>query len=184
VTAPARAFRRFVALDDSQIEGVGDDRHADGSEQGWADRFAGLLAAAQPGLLYANLAVRGPDVPAVMPAARLLRSRVAGLDAGLRDMAARHGSLVLDGGAVAGFADRRLWCENRLHFSPAGHRRLAAAMAGMLGVPAGNTLGDPGPLAAPPGRSRRLLDEVHWAAVYAGPWMGRLLAPLGAGALA
>jgi lysophospholipase L1-like esterase len=52
-------FSRYVALGDSQTEGVGDEPYQDGTPRGWADRFAELLAAANPGLLYANLAVRG-----------------------------------------------------------------------------------------------------------------------------
>lgn len=52
-------FERFVAIGDSQTEGVGDPTGPGGLERGWADRFAERLAAAQGGLLYANLAVRG-----------------------------------------------------------------------------------------------------------------------------
>lgn len=49
----------FVALGDSFTEGVGDP-YPDGETcQGWADRFAGFLAASSPDLRYANLAVRG-----------------------------------------------------------------------------------------------------------------------------
>ncbi|MFE9577732.1 SGNH/GDSL hydrolase family protein [Nocardia sp. NPDC006044] len=52
------AFARLVALGDSQTEGIGDpDGH--GGYRGWADRFATLLATADPALHYANLAVRG-----------------------------------------------------------------------------------------------------------------------------
>ena len=52
-------FRRFLAIGDSQTEGVGDAPNPDGSDRGWADRFATALARSNPGLLYANLAVRG-----------------------------------------------------------------------------------------------------------------------------
>lgn len=52
-------FRRFVAIGDSQTEGVGDAPHPDGSDRGWADRFATALAPNNPDLLYANLAIRG-----------------------------------------------------------------------------------------------------------------------------
>ena len=48
----------FVAIGDSFTEGVG-DVGPDGAMRGWADRFAGLLAAASPDLQYANLAIRG-----------------------------------------------------------------------------------------------------------------------------
>jgi lysophospholipase L1-like esterase len=49
----------FVALGDSFTEGLDDPRPDQGGYRGWADRFAELLAAQQPGLRYANLAVRG-----------------------------------------------------------------------------------------------------------------------------
>jgi lysophospholipase L1-like esterase len=48
----------FVAIGDSFTEGLNDLAPA-GGFRGWADRLAGMLAAAYPGLRYANLAVRG-----------------------------------------------------------------------------------------------------------------------------
>ncbi|RDI63489.1 SGNH/GDSL hydrolase family protein [Nocardia pseudobrasiliensis] len=52
------SFTRFVALGDSQTEGIGDPDGI-GGYLGWADRFATLLAAVDPRLGYANLAIRG-----------------------------------------------------------------------------------------------------------------------------
>lgn len=49
----------FVALGDSFTEGLDDPRADQEGYRGWADRFAERLAAATPGLCYANLAVRG-----------------------------------------------------------------------------------------------------------------------------
>lgn len=49
----------FAALGDSFTEGLDDPRADQSGYLGWADRFAQLLAARQPGLRYANLAVRG-----------------------------------------------------------------------------------------------------------------------------
>src|SRR5205807_2325156 len=49
----------FVALGDSFTEGLDDPRADQAGYLGWADRFAQLLAQRQPGLRYANLAVRG-----------------------------------------------------------------------------------------------------------------------------
>jgi lysophospholipase L1-like esterase len=57
-------FSRFVAIGDSQTEGVGDP-YPDGFARGWADRFAEGLAKRSPGLLYANLAVRGRKIAEV-----------------------------------------------------------------------------------------------------------------------
>jgi lysophospholipase L1-like esterase len=48
----------FVAIGDSFTEGL-DDPYPDGSFRGWADRLAEMLAARDPGLRYANLAIRG-----------------------------------------------------------------------------------------------------------------------------
>jgi lysophospholipase L1-like esterase len=55
----AGAFRRFVALGDSTTEGLEDPGIATSRYRGWADRLAEQLAALEPDLLYANLAVRG-----------------------------------------------------------------------------------------------------------------------------
>jgi lysophospholipase L1-like esterase len=48
----------FIALGDSFTEGLADARQ-EGGYRGWADRFAEHLAARNPGLRYANLALRG-----------------------------------------------------------------------------------------------------------------------------
>lgn len=58
-------FSRFVALGDSQTEGLWDGDDASGIV-GFADRLAATLDALQPGLLYANLAVRGKQVVDVL----------------------------------------------------------------------------------------------------------------------
>jgi lysophospholipase L1-like esterase len=52
-------IRSFVALGDSFTEGLDDPAADHSGYRGWADRFAQRLAGQQPGLRYANLAVRG-----------------------------------------------------------------------------------------------------------------------------
>lgn len=51
-------FTRYVAIGDSQSEGLndGDD---DGGYRGWADRLAERIAVFEPDVRYANLAIRG-----------------------------------------------------------------------------------------------------------------------------
>lgn len=83
-------FASFAALGDSFTEGVGDPR-ADGvSCRGWADRFAEYLAASQPGLRYANLAIRGRLLSEVLdeqvPAAIELAPDLVSLAAGGNDL--------------------------------------------------------------------------------------------------
>jgi len=51
-------YERYVAIGDSQTEGLGDGDDTTGL-RGWADRLAARLADLNPGLRYANLAVRG-----------------------------------------------------------------------------------------------------------------------------
>ena len=54
----AETIGSFVAIGDSFTEGL-NDRLTENSFRGWADRFADMLSVQQPGLRYANLAVRG-----------------------------------------------------------------------------------------------------------------------------
>lgn len=53
-----QCYTRFVAIGDSQTEGVGDPDES-GGLRGWADRFADILGGEAPELRYANLAIRG-----------------------------------------------------------------------------------------------------------------------------
>ncbi len=80
---------RYVALGDSQTEGLGD---GDGSAglRGWADRLAEQLAAHHPGTRYANLAVRGRTAGQVregqLAPALELRPGLATVVAGMNDL--------------------------------------------------------------------------------------------------
>jgi lysophospholipase L1-like esterase len=84
-----RDVRSFVAIGDSFTEGYG-DFYPDGSCQGWADRFARLLATSAPGLTYANLAVRGKLLGQIVseqvPAAIALKPDLISLAAGGNDL--------------------------------------------------------------------------------------------------
>ncbi len=59
-TIGGMTFSRFVAIGDSQTEGMCDDDGA-GGLRGWADRLAERLADLRPDVRYANLAVRGKN---------------------------------------------------------------------------------------------------------------------------
>ncbi|MFI7000593.1 SGNH/GDSL hydrolase family protein [Nocardia sp. NPDC050175] len=83
------SFARFVALGDSQTEGIGDP-DGNGGYRGWADRFATLLAAADPALHYANLAVRGRRAAEIraeqLEPALALKPDLATVVAGMNDV--------------------------------------------------------------------------------------------------
>ncbi|MEV0292012.1 SGNH/GDSL hydrolase family protein [Nocardia sp. NPDC050710] len=100
----AAAYSRYVALGDSQTEGVGDgDDHT--GLRGWADRLADQLAAINSDLHYANLAVRGKLAGQVhdeqLDAAVALRPDLATVVAGVNDLL-RPG---FDADEVAGHLD-------------------------------------------------------------------------------
>ena len=93
-TPPASRYERFVAVGDSQTEGLwdGDD---DTGVLGWADRFAERLAQDNPAIRYANLAVRGRRVAEVrdeqLDAALDLQPDLVGFCAGMNDVTAPGG---------------------------------------------------------------------------------------------
>ncbi|MEV0378982.1 SGNH/GDSL hydrolase family protein [Nonomuraea sp. NPDC050643] len=232
-------YTRYVALGDSQTEGLGDGDDTAG-HRGWADRLAEHLARGNPDFRYANLAVRGrlagqihaeqlpialalrpdlatvmagmndlirpgfdaatvagvledmfaaltasgahvvtvtfPDIGKIAPLARPLRPRVIDLNARILSAAARHGVTVVDTFPMAYFTDARMWSHDRLHASPVGHARFAAAVAHTLGLPGSDdTWMAPLP-PLPPARAWRLAStEMRWIATFAGPWIGRRL---------
>ena len=59
------SYLRYVALGDSQTEGLWDGDDASGV-RGFADRLAARLEELHPGVRYANLAVRGRRIRDVL----------------------------------------------------------------------------------------------------------------------
>src|SRR5258708_7068747 len=86
---PDSGYLRYVALGDSQTEGLGDGDDARGL-RGWADRLAEQVARHNPGLLYANLAVRGRKAGQVraeqLSPALAMRPDLATVVAGVNDV--------------------------------------------------------------------------------------------------
>ncbi len=82
-------YQRFVALGDSQTEGLW-DYHSDGTLRGWADRLAESIADQNPHLLYANLAVRGRRAAAIrreqLAPALAMKPDLAAVIAGVNDV--------------------------------------------------------------------------------------------------
>ncbi|MDX2604381.1 SGNH/GDSL hydrolase family protein [Streptomyces caniscabiei] len=86
---PSGAYLRYVALGDSQTEGLGDGDDERGL-RGWADRLAERLDRHRPGLRYANLAVRGRKAEEVragqLAPALAMRPDLATVVAGVNDV--------------------------------------------------------------------------------------------------
>ncbi|GAB3431701.1 SGNH/GDSL hydrolase family protein [Actinophytocola sediminis] len=87
-------YERYVALGDSQTEGMMDWDPGRGEYLGWADRLAAALAAANPELRYANLAVRGRRAWEVrqeqLASAVAMRPDLASVMAGVNDLLRRR----------------------------------------------------------------------------------------------
>lgn len=86
-----RFTSRFVALGDSFTEGLGDpDPARPNGVRGWADRVAEQLQTADPGLGYANLAIRGRKIRQILSeqidAALALEPTLVTLYAGANDI--------------------------------------------------------------------------------------------------
>ena len=232
-------YARYVALGDSQTEGLCDGDESSGY-RGWADRLAEHLAAVNPALLYANLGVRGrlaaqvrreqlgpaldlrpdlatvaagmndlirpsfdaagvtahleamfaaltaagahvvtvafPDISKIMPLARPLLPRLLDFNQRIRDAAIRQGVTVIDTFPHALFTDPRMWSADRLHASPLGHARFAAAAASVLDLPGSDDCWElPLPAQPPPRPWGAAATGLWWAGAYAGPWIYRRL---------
>jgi lysophospholipase L1-like esterase len=117
---PSRTrFHRYVAIGDSQTEGL-HDYGDDGLPRGWADRFAERLAASHPEMLYANLAVRGkrtfevrreqleaalaldPDLATVVSGVNDVVRPGADIDAVAREIESMYSALASAGCSVMG----------------------------------------------------------------------------------
>jgi lysophospholipase L1-like esterase len=89
-TLSARQGKVMVSVGDSFTEGMCDDVLPDGSFRGWADRVAERLAADDPELRYANLAVRGKLIGQIerdqVPLAATLDADLVTLAGGLNDV--------------------------------------------------------------------------------------------------
>lgn len=84
-------YSRYVAIGDSQTEGLWDGDDVVGL-QGFADRLAEMLEALYPGLLYANLALRGKRLGEVLteqvPQALAMKPDLITVCAGMNDVIA------------------------------------------------------------------------------------------------
>ena len=117
-----------------------------------------------------------PDLSDVAPMARRIAPRLAAFNEGVRALCADTGTRLLDAAQHPVAVDRRLWHEDRLHANAEGHRRIAAGLAHVAGIPGFEHAWDePLPPAPARGALTGIAGELHWAAKYLTPWILRRL---------
>ncbi|WP_078322364.1 SGNH/GDSL hydrolase family protein [Mycobacteroides chelonae] len=124
------------------------------------------------------LLVCAPDLGALTFLGSLMSRRVTALNAGITAMVDSYGVYVptLPAGSV--FEDLRAWSPDRLHLSPLGHECLACCAASSLSIPGDQEWAQPPAGQAP---KRGIVTEIHWAATYLMPWIGRRIRGVSSG---
>jgi lysophospholipase L1-like esterase len=105
----------------------------------------------------------------------LLRGRFAIYNERVREIADRHGAVVLDSWRMRPENPELMWSEDRLHLGPLGHRAVAIEVLDTLGIPHRLDLSDPtGSLGDTPWRGGKRAD-LDWVVRHAAPWARRRL---------
>jgi lysophospholipase L1-like esterase len=116
-----------------------------------------------------------------LPGQRLVGARAAQLNDGITRIGANHGAHVIDLHSDDAFRNSLMWSTDRLHMSPAGHRRVAAHVLTSLGVGVDEDwmLVPPAPAPTPWLLARRA--DIRWAGQHLAPWIKRRLTGVSSG---
>ncbi|MFD8494078.1 SGNH/GDSL hydrolase family protein [Amycolatopsis sp. NPDC059657] len=148
------------------VPGADVDAVAARFEEGVAE----LRAAGIPVVIF-----NGPDTKQ-LSVMHVLRGKVGIYNAHLWAIADRHGAKMVDMWAMAPLHDRRAWSDDRLHFTPEAHRRIALRAAEVLGIPVESDWREPWPASDEPSTwitSRR--SDLEWTKLHLLPWIRRQL---------
>ncbi|MCD2194103.1 SGNH/GDSL hydrolase family protein [Actinomycetospora endophytica] len=107
------------------------------------------------------------------PVVDLVGRRLATMNQHIRDIAERRGALLVDLWAMDTLTDPRARADDRLHLNAEGHRRVAARVLEVLGVPTDDDWRDPWPPLDPTPWVRRREEDLRWAREHLLPWVGR-----------
>jgi lysophospholipase L1-like esterase len=118
---------------------------------------------------------RFADVTAHLPGQRIVGPRATVLNDGAAMLGEKYGAYVIDLFGDDAFHHPHMWSPDRLHLSPAGHRRVAAHVLSALGVGADDEwmLVPPTPEPTPWLMARGA--DLRWAREHFVPWVGRHL---------
>lgn len=123
-----------------------------------------------------------PDITRILPAGRLLVSRVLEINDVIRTAAADHGFRLVDLYYADSMTDPDVWSPDRVHGSRSGHMLFAAAAAEALGLPGSNhdwALAGAG--ASHQSLRSRMYSQVLWTRNMFMPWIWRHVRGRGAG---
>jgi lysophospholipase L1-like esterase len=116
------------------------------------------------------------DVTTRLPGGqRIVGPRATAMNDGVREVAERHGAFLIDLFADDAFRNPVLWSEDRLHLSPAGHRRVAAHVLNALGVGVQEDWLLVPPMPAPTPWLLARGADLRWAGQHLAPWIKRRL---------
>ncbi len=101
-----------------------------------------------------------------------IRSRIQELNDATESIASRHGCMVVSYWDATVMDDDRLWDQDRLHLSAAGHEIAARSALEALGL-GPDSWREPLPAAPAPPLLRRVSSDLSWAMGHALPWLGR-----------
>ena len=121
--------------------------------------------------------------PKAFPVLRLIRGKSAVLTMHVREIASRHGCLIVDLWGMHVLTDRRLWQPDRLHLTPDGHRRVALLACEVAGFAPGEDWREPlrDALATLPTAGAAATwvtarwNDVQWVLEHAAPYLSRRL---------
>jgi lysophospholipase L1-like esterase len=118
---------------------------------------------------------RFADVTSHLPAQRIIGPRAAILNDGATGMGEKYGAYVIDLFADDSFHHPDMWAPDRLHLSPAGHRRVAGHVLNALGVGIEEDWMLVPPMPAPTPWLLARGADLRWAREHLAPWFRRHL---------
>lgn len=109
-----------------------------------------------------------------------VRGRFAIFSEYVRQIADERNATLVDFWRMREYRDSRMWADDRMHMSSAGHQRMAIAVLDALGIDHGlerlelETL----PVLSP---KEMRSENIRWVKAYAGPWVKRRLTGVSSG---
>ena len=143
------------------------------------DRAVGRMRAAGADVILFRFA----DIAAQLPGQRIVGPRAAAINEGARDLAEKHGTYLIDLFVDDTFRNPAMWAADRLHLSPAGHRRVAGHVLNTLGVGVDEEWLLVPPLPAPTPWLLARSADLRWARQHLAPWIRRRLVGTSSGDL-